>query len=79
MRPELRSDNWTDGLTSRQYFSDSEKTQEAMRDGILIRVSGYLQSVDVNFKNREQRSKIGFFHVFRKHVDLMLMNFISFD
>ena len=55
MRPELRSDNWTDGLTSRQYFSDSEKTQEAMRDGISIRVSGYLQSVDVNFKNREQK------------------------
>ena len=56
MRPELRSDNWTDGLTSRQYFMDSEKTQEAVRDVISIRVSGYFQSVDV--KLYEQRTEI---------------------
>ena len=55
MRPELRSDNWTDGLTSRQYFMDSEKTQEAVRDVISIRVSGYFQSVDV--KLYEQRTE----------------------
>ena len=79
MRPELRSDNWTDGLTSRQYFMDSVKTQEAVRDVISIRVSEYLRSVNVKLYEQRTEIKLPFFHVFRKHVDLMLMNFISFD